>query len=178
MLIETATAGDLHLRRRKLHPQAHRGRPMKAMAITVILATLLVKPVVTKAMEASAPDSTAIAATAAAFHAALAAGDSTAALALLAADAVVLESGELETRAQYAAHHLAADIEFARALGGERTVTGVRQVGVAAWLWAVSSVRGTWHGREVDSIGTELLVLAKEGEAWRIRAIHWSSRKR
>ena len=178
MRIETASPGDLELRRRKLHPQAHRGRPMKAMATTVILATLLATPVVTKAMEGTAPDSTAIAATAAAFHAALAAGDSTAALALLAGDAVVLEGGELETRAQYAAHHLAADIEFARALGGERTVTGVRQVGDAAWLWAVSSVRGSWRGREVDSLGTELLVLAKEGEDWRIRAIHWSSRKR
>jgi ketosteroid isomerase-like protein len=178
MNIETATTADLELRRRKLHPQAHRECPMKAVAITVLLATLLAMPVVTKAMEGSAPDSTAIVATAAAFHAALAAGDSTAALALLAGDAVVLEGGELETRAQYAAHHLAADIEFAQALGGERTVTGVRQVGDAAWLWAVSSVHGSWHGREVDSLGTELLVLAKEGEAWRIRAIHWSSRKR
>ncbi len=151
---------------------------MKATATTVILATLLAMPALTMAMDGTAPDSTAIAAMAAAFHAALAAGDSTSALALLSDDAVVLESGELETRAQYAAHHLAADIEFAQALGGERTVTGVRQVGDAAWLWAVSSVRGTWRGREVDSLGTELLVLAKEGEDWRIRAIHWSSRKR
>ena len=68
-------------------------------------------------------DSTAILATVTAFHAALAAGDSAAALALLAPDAVVLESGEVETRAEYAAHHLAADIEFSRAVPSQRVVT-------------------------------------------------------
>lgn len=130
------------------------------------------------APRAAAPDSAAIVAAAAAFHAALAAGDSAAALALLADDAVVLEGGELETRAQYAAHHLAADIAFTRALGGERQVTGVRQEGDAAWLWAVTSCRGLWNGREIDSVGSELLVLSRREGAWRLRAIHWSSRKR
>lgn len=127
---------------------------------------------------AAAPDSAAIAAAAEAFHAALAAGDSVAALGLLADDAVVLEGGELETRAQYAAHHLAADIAFTRGLGGTRTVTGVRQVGDAAWLWATTACRGAWNGRDIDSVGAELLVLAREGDRWRLRAIHWSSRKR
>jgi len=144
------------------------------------LLTLLILPACMFAAEIpAAPDSTAIAGAAAAFHAALAAGDSTGALALLAADAVVLEGGELETRAQYAAHHLAADIAFTRALGGERAVTGVRQDGDTAWLWATSSCRGTWEDREVDSVGAELMVLAREGDdAWRIRAIHWSSHRR
>jgi ketosteroid isomerase-like protein len=126
----------------------------------------------------TAPDSVAIAAAAAAFHAALAAGDSTGALALLSEDVVVLEGGELETRAQYAGHHLAADIAFTRAAVGERAVTGVRQEGDAAWLWAVSSCRGSWEGREVDSVGAELMVLARGKNGWRIRAIHWSSRRR
>ena len=65
-----------------------------------------------------------------------------------------------------------------RASANARRSTRLRQVGDAAWLWAVSAVRGSWRGREVDSLGTELLVLAKEGGGWRIRAIHWSSRKR
>lgn len=64
----------------------------------------------------AASDSTAILATVSAFHAALAAGDSGAALAWLAPDAIILESGELETRADYAAHHLGADMEFSRAV--------------------------------------------------------------
>lgn len=130
------------------------------------------------AHHAAAPDSAAIVAAADAFHAALAAGDSLAALGLLADDAVVLEGGELETRAQYAAHHLAADIAFTRAVGGTRAVTGVRQAGDAAWLWAATANKGTWNGRDIDSLGAELLVLARDGDRWRIRAIHWSSRRR
>lgn len=158
------------------------------MKFFVAVAVLLAAPAAVGANEpappaqpaprAAAPDSAAIVEAAAAFHAALAAGDSAAAMALLADDAVVLEGGELETRAQYQAHHLEADIAFARALGGERTVTGVRQSGDAAWLWAVSAVRGEWNGRAIDSVGGELLVLSRQDGAWRLRAIHWSSRKR
>jgi hypothetical protein len=39
---------------------------------------------------------------------------------LLAPDAVVLESGSRDLR-QYAAHHLAADIEFSRAVLSQRS---------------------------------------------------------
>lgn len=150
------------------------------MKLIHALSAMLVLPACLFASEIpTAPDSTAIAGAAAAFHAALAAGDSTGALALLADDAVVLEGGELETRAQYAAHHLAADIAFTRALGGERTVTGLRQDGDMAWLWAASSCKGTWEDQEVDSVGAELMVLARGADgAWRIGAIHWSSRRR
>src|SRR5215211_6274960 len=48
------------------------------------------------------------------YHAALASGDSAAALTLLTDDVTVLESGSVESRADYRAHHLPADIEFAR----------------------------------------------------------------
>ncbi len=126
----------------------------------------------------AAPDSAAIAGVTAAFHAALAAGDSTAALALLADDAVVLEGGDRETRADYAAHHLGADVAFAQAMTGTRTVEGVAQVGDAAWVWATSTESGTWHDHAVDAVGAELMVLSREGGDWRIRAIHWSSHKR
>lgn len=146
------------------------------MKITLFVLGLLVLPCVSAA--GSAPDSTAIVAVTAAFHAALAAGDSVGALALLAPDAIVLESGDLETREHYAAHHLAADIAFARAVPGERSVTGVRQEGDVAWLWATSSSRGDWDGRAVDSVGAEMMVLTRDESGWRLRAIHWSSRRR
>ena len=55
-----------------------------------------------------------VASAVAAFHAALAAGDSVAALELLAPDAQILESGSSETLAEYRAHHLPADIAFPR----------------------------------------------------------------
>lgn len=124
-----------------------------------------------------APDSVAIAAAAAAFHEALAAADAAAAMALLADDAVVMEGGALESRAEYEAHHLAADIEFARVMANERVVRGVRQEGDVAWLWATTACRGTWHGREVDAAGAELLTLSRRDGAWRLRAIHWSSQR-
>jgi hypothetical protein len=50
------------------------------------------------------------------YHRALAAGDSTAALTLLAPDAVILESGGVETRDEYRGHHLPGDVAFARAV--------------------------------------------------------------
>ena len=146
------------------------------MRISWFLSVLLVVPCL--AVGAAAPDSTAITAAASSFHAALAAGDSVGALALLAPEAVVLESGDVETRAHYAAHHLAADIAFARALPGTRTVTGVRQQNDTAWLWAESSTVGTWDGKAIDSAGAELMVLTRHEDGWRIRAIHWSSRRR
>lgn len=143
----------------------------------LVIAVLLCAPIVVWSAPA-APDSAAIAGVAAAFHAALAAGDSVGALALLADDVVVLEGGDLETRADYVAHHLGADIAFAQAMEDVRTVSGVRQQGDAAWLWGTSESRGNWNGKLVDSIGAEMMVLARAEGAWRIRAIHWSSHRR
>ena len=67
-----------------------------------------------------ASDSAAVVATVGRFHAALAAGDSAAALALLAPDVTILESGGVETRDEYRSHHLPGDIAFARAVKSER----------------------------------------------------------
>lgn len=126
---------------------------------------------------ATSPDSAAIVATVAAFHHALNTGDSAGAMALLAPDAVILESGALETRAEYAAHHLAADIEFSRAVPSHRVTTRVYQEGAVAWVASVSTSRGTFRDRPVASQGAELLILSRTASGWRIRAIHWSSRR-
>ena len=123
------------------------------------------------------PDSAAVVSVTEAFHAALAAGDTAAVMRLLAPDAVVLESGDTESRAEYAAHHLAADIEFVRTVPGEREVTGIRVEGTVAWVTATSASRGEFRGRAVASQGAELIILSRTGSAWRIRAIHWSSHR-
>lgn len=126
----------------------------------------------------SADDSAAVARTVASFHAALASGDSTSALALLADSVLVLESGELETRAEYRAKHLAADIEFSRAVHSERRTVRVTVMGDAAWMVATSDTRGSFRGNEINSAGAELMVLARGPAGWRITAIHWSSHRR
>lgn len=123
-------------------------------------------------------DSADVAAVVERFHAALASADSAAALALLAEDVVVLESGGVETRAEYRAHHLPADIEFARAVTSQRGAVTVRVRGDAAWATATSTTQGEFRGRPVSSTGAELMVLSRERGDWRIRAIHWSSRTR
>jgi ketosteroid isomerase-like protein len=111
-----------------------------------------------------------------AYHAALAAGDAAAAEALLAPDAIVLESGFVESRAEYLAHHLAADLEFARAAASTRGDVRVAQLGDVAWVSATSRAEGELRGRKIRSAGAELIVLSRAGAGWRIRAIHWSSR--
>ena len=123
-------------------------------------------------------DSAAVAATVQRFHAALAAGDSAAALALLAPDAVILESGGIESRDEYRAHHLPADIGFARAVPSQRGATRVKVQGSVAWAVTSSTTQGTYRERAINSTGAELMVLTREPDGWRIRSIHWSSRTR
>ncbi len=123
-------------------------------------------------------DSAAVARVVIQFHTALTTGDTSGAMALLADDVLVMEAGGAETRDEYRAHHLAADIEFAQAV---HSTTGPMEIKIqdgVAWVFTTSVTQGTFKGREVNSAGAELMVLTRDGEGWRIRAIHWSSRRR
>ena len=123
-------------------------------------------------------DSAAVARTVDAYHRALAAGDSAIVTHLLAADAVILESGGLETRAEYLSHHLPGDIAFARAGARQRGPIRVVVRGDVAWATSTSTTRGEYRSRPVDSVGVELMVLVRTEEGWQISGIHWSSRNR
>lgn len=123
-------------------------------------------------------DSVAVAKVVNDFHAALAKGDSGTALRLLSVDAIILESGALERRSEYRSHHLPADIEFAKSVAAKRGPLQVMVKGTAAWTAATSETKGKFKGRAIDSTGAESMILTKEAAGWRIRSIHWSSRKR
>ena len=110
------------------------------------------------------------------YHRALSTGDTGTAMSLLGDDAVILESGESETREQYRTGHLGADIAFARAVPSEREPVRVVVSGDAAWASSASRAQGSYRGRRIDSQGAELMVLTRQRDGWRIRAIHWSSR--
>lgn len=110
------------------------------------------------------------------FHAALSAGDSTAAMGLLAMDAVILESGGVETRAEYQSHHLPGDIRYAQSMKSTRGPIRVSIRGDVAWASSTSTTTGESRGRAVNSTGAELMVLTRTSSGWRISAIHWSSR--
>lgn len=122
-------------------------------------------------------DSAAIANAVDRFHNALAAGDSATAAGLLHVDAVVLESGTLEARAEYLRHHLPADIAFARAVVTSRRLHRLTQRGDTAWAASTSRTTGTFEGNPVSSDGAELVVLHRTPAGWRIVSIHWSSRR-
>lgn len=111
------------------------------------------------------------------FHRALADGDTAAALALLADDALIFESGGAERgKAEYAAHHLAADAAFAQAVPRTVSRRSGHVTGDLAWLATESRVAGTYKGKPISSVSTETAVLRRVGGAWRITHIHWSSR--
>ena len=124
----------------------------------------------------AAADAAAVEASVRGFRQALVSGDAAGALRLLEADAVILESGERETRDEYAAHHLAADIEFARAVPMQRGPLQVSISGNTAWVASTGKLQGTFQARAIDLATAELMVLSRTASGWEIRAIHWSSR--
>ena len=123
-------------------------------------------------------DSAAVAAVVSKYHEALAAGDSAAALALLAEDAAILEAGGVETKAEYRSHHLPADISASRSSQGQRSPVHVRIHGEVAWTTSITTSLRTTNGNAVTSSLAELMVLVKTPGGWKISAIHWSSRTR
>ena len=150
----------------------------KTIAAAIVIASGVAATLSAQAQSTSATsDSAAAVATVERFHAFLARGDSAGAVRLLSPDLVVLESGGVETRAEYLAHHLGADMQFARGVPSERRVAALNQEGNVVWVAATSTSRGEFRERKIDSRGAELMVLTRSGTGWLIRAIHWSSRR-
>ena len=106
-------------------------------------------------------------ATADRFHAALAAGDRQAVEALLTPDAVVLEGGGHESRAEYLSHHFARDAAFLAETTVEPVFRRTTVAGDAAWVASTQRVS--------DAEMAELLVMKRTPEGWRVAAVHWSS---
>jgi len=123
-------------------------------------------------------DSIAVVRTASHFHEALQRGDTVEVKKLVALDLSVLEGGEVGNRAQYLCHHLAADIEFAKAVRSERSVVSYTRQRSVAWLVSTSTATGTFDGRDINSAGAELMILTRAQKIWQIRAVHWSSQRR
>ncbi|HSK17947.1 MAG TPA: nuclear transport factor 2 family protein [Longimicrobiales bacterium] len=107
---------------------------------------------------------------------ALASGDSLAALALLHPDVVIYEGGHAETRAEYRSGHLRSDIAFASAVKRTVTADDIMLMGDAALYTSEYTAAGRFRNRDIDSHGTETMVLVRTAEGWKIRHIHWSSR--
>lgn len=127
-------------------------------------------------MEGALDESVVVVRTVERFHHALSSGDSAAVLDLLAPGVRIVEGGGVESREEYAAHHLGADMAFLGGLevGESRIHAWVE--GDVAWAVTTTDLSETVRDRDVSLRTAELAVLARHPEGWRIVAVHWSSR--
>lgn len=111
------------------------------------------------------------------FYGGMKAGKPADVMRLIAADAVFLESGNLETRAQYEENHLPADIDFEKVVTGKRGPLSITVEGNTAWVIATTEYKGTFENAPVNFVSTQLMVLSRQQGSWKIRTIHWSSHR-
>ncbi len=115
-------------------------------------------------------------ATAAAFQEALNSDDAVQVKALLDPKVLIFESGAAErSRAEYAAHHLRADMDFLKTVTYKLQRQTGDTVGDLAWVASESRMTGTSSGKAIDLLSTETLVLKKGTAGWRIVHVHWSA---
>lgn len=111
-----------------------------------------------------------------AFHKALTDGDTEQAMALLADDALIYESGYAETsKAEYASHHLEADMAFLKGVKQSVSARAAQASGDVAWVTSQGETKGTYKDKAIDSASTETMVLRRNDGEWKIVHIHWSS---
>ncbi len=111
------------------------------------------------------------------FHDALSSGDASKVKALLDPKVLVLESGGAErSRAEYAAHHLKADMDFLKTVTYKLERQTGDTVGDLAWVASEARMTGASKDKPVDVRSTETLVLKKTSGGWKVVHVHWSSR--
>jgi len=149
-------------------------RGVSRLSFVVMAATTLS---LSSCSTASVPSESEVVSVIEAFYGAIKKGDATAAMSVIAPDAVFLESGKLETRAEYETNHLPADIEFESQVTGKRSPVQVKFDGNTAWAIAMTEYAGTFQGGPVSFVSAQLVVLTRDSGRWMIRSIHWSSRR-
>jgi|SRR5688500_12917251 ketosteroid isomerase-like protein len=112
------------------------------------------------------------------FYAAMKNAENATAMALIAEDALFVEGGRLETREEYEKNHLPADISFEKQVTGKRGPWRITFRDDTAWAIATTDYDGIFDGAPVAFTSAQLAVLTREDAGWRIRSIHWSSRRR
>ena len=108
-----------------------------------------------------------------AFYGGITASDTAAVMRLIAPDAVFVESGKIETRTEYEANHLPADIEFESKVKAQRGPLRVTFDGRDT-AWVISTAEYD-EGNPEKYINTQLMILTHDTGDWRIRSISWSS---
>ena len=95
---------------------------------------------------------------------------------MLADDVLIFESGEVErSKAEYAAHHLAADAEYSAGTTSTVIHRSGTSAGTLAWIASDGRTVGEFSGRPIDVATTETMILRRAHGMWKIIQIHWSS---
>ena len=111
-----------------------------------------------------------------AFRKALTDGDSKQAMALLSDDVLIYESGGAEaSKAEYASHHLDADIAFLKGVKQRVAARSAQASGDMALVTTQGATVGTYKDKAINSASTETMVLRLTEGKWKIVHIHWSS---
>lgn len=148
------------------------------MRPTLALALLIAASATLADAQAIRPDSVAAVAAVEQFHAALDAADSARAVSLLASDVLIVESGSIQTRAEYLGGHLGSDMKASQGAKGERTILKVTVIGDMAYVVAKTVNPPSGAPGNTGSEMAELMVVAKTATGWVIKTVHWSSRRR
>lgn len=110
-----------------------------------------------------------------AFHEAMRQADREAVLAFMTPDATVYEMGYIDVdRDTYSDAHLKADMALAIKVHREVLNSRSGRHGSQAWVLNEYRVTGRYRGKDIDSLGTETMLLEKRAEGWLIHHIHWS----
>jgi ketosteroid isomerase-like protein len=147
---------------------------MRSSIVSGVLAACLALP----ACRSAGNDEAAVAAVLESFYGAMKAAAPGRVMELIAPEAVFLESGRIETRRQYEESHLPADIRFESQVAGKREILHTTVEGDTAWIVASTDYDGEFDGAPVNFTSVQLMVLSRRDGGWKIRTVHWSSRRR
>jgi ketosteroid isomerase-like protein len=125
-----------------------------------------------------ADDEAAVTAAVKEFQTAMDTGDAPTVMKYIADDALMMEGGTIENRMQYEENHLPADLEFAKGMTAKRMPVKQDIRGDVAWVRTSTEFTGTFQGQPLNLLGLETMVLTREPDGWRVRALHWSSQRR
>jgi len=109
------------------------------------------------------------------FHQALKSADPKQARALLADDVTIYEGGSVErSAAEYAQHHMAADMAYLANMQVTILEHQVRISGDTAISISRSHTKGSYKGKTRDHQSMETIILQQQQGQWKIKHIHWS----
>ena len=112
-----------------------------------------------------------------AFHAALSSGDKQGAIALLAPDVLIFESGGAErSREEYASHHMNSDMAFLQQMQRDVTSQDESVKGDTAWVVTETRIHGRYKDDDINLVSIETALLERGEDGWKIVHLHWSSR--